>query len=419
MNSSVRDVQLGRRGWLRGRRLLVMVWLALALLVAGLGAARQVAADGSWWDGAQPYRLPLTVEAAAVARTDKTVEVAVDFGALLGRLGQVGAVDLSALCVVEVGADGQVVNDAVPFQFDAAPDAATRGTLIFQMTGETAAGAARHYAVYFGAPANAATTAPQAPQATVTLTNTTDEGFASYRITTPHAVYFYHKEGGGFSSLVDDSGIDWINWNAANGNAGDFRGIPNMVHPASGGFFHPGRTTSTSKVISQGSVKVTFESTSNDGQWKTRWEIFPDYARMTVLKAAGKYWFLYEGTPGGALDRDDFVMRSNEKKNGAFGSWAGDLEGEEWVYVADPAVNRSLFLVHHTEDNLIDSYRTSSDRKMTIFGFGRSGNRRYQTLVPDQFSFGLINSTNYATVAQAVESILGASTVSVGAVETP
>nr|MBP8950311.1 hypothetical protein [Promineifilum sp.] len=334
--------------------------------------------------------------------------------------GAIGAVDLGTMRVVEVGANGQVVNDAVPFQFDPAPDAATRGTLIFQMTGETAAGAARHYAVYFGAPAGgaAAVAAPQAPAATVTLTNTSDEGFASFRITTPHAVYFYHKEGGGFSSLVDDDGKDWINWNAAAGNAGDYRGIPNMVHPADGGFFHPGRTTSRSRVISQGTMKVTFESTSDDGAWKTRWEIFPDYARMTVLKAAAKYWFLYEGTPGGVLDSQDFVMRSNQKKTGPFGSWAADLQGEEWAYIADQGADRSIFLVHHTQDNLIDSYKPSSDRKMTIFGFGRSGNRRYQTLVPDQFSFGLINSTNYATVAQAVEGILGASTVSVGAVET-
>ncbi len=407
-------------GRLESRRSWLLLCLVLTLLAASLGLTRRAAAAGDWWNDAWRFRVPITVQAGDVAYTDKTVEVALDFGMLLGRLGEASVVDLTTMRVVEVTADGQVVDAAVPFQFDPATDAATRGTLILQMTDKTAAGAARHYVVYFGAPANDAITAaaPQAVDATVTLTNTTDEGFASYRITTPHAVYFYHKEGGGFSSLVDDDGIDWINWNDATGNAGDFRGIPNMVHPADGGFFHPGRTTSRSKVISQGTMKVTFESTSDDGQWKSRWEIFPDYARMTVLRAAGKYWFQYEGTPGGALDRDDFVMRSNQKRSGAFGSWAADLAGEEWVYVADPAVNRSIFLVHHTQDNAIDSYRASSDRKMTIFGFGRSGNKRYQTQVPDQFSFGLVNSTDYATVAQAVEEVLGASTVSVGAVET-
>ena len=145
MTSSVRIGYSARlRGWLRGHRLMVLVGLALALLAAGLGAARPAAAAGDWWHDAWRFRVPLTVEAAGVARTDKTVEVALDFGALLGRLGPVGAVDLGTLRVVEVGADGQVVNDAVPFQFDPAPDAATRGTLIFQMTGETAAGMARH-----------------------------------------------------------------------------------------------------------------------------------------------------------------------------------------------------------------------------------------------------------------------------------
>lgn len=405
-----------RGGWRLGRRAGALAGLLLALIVVSLMAAPRATAINGRQEGLR-YRVPLTVNAAGIARHDATVEVAIDFATLAGPLETVGIIDTATLRLVEVGPDGQALDAAVPFQFEPAGGGAA-GTLIFQLTGETAATATRHYALSFGAESGATTAAAELPAAAqVTLTNTTDEGFAAYRIATPHAIYYYHKLGGGFSGLEDDDGNDWIKWNASAGNAGDYRGIPNMVHPANGGYFHPGRTTSTSQVISEGAMKVTFESTSNNGAWKVRWEIFPDYARMTVLKAAGKYWFLYEGTPGGQLGAGDFVMRSNQKQTGALRGWASDLQGEEWAYVADPAVGRSIFLLHHTEDTTIDSYKPSSDRKMTIFGFGRNDNRRYLTQVGDQFSFGLVNSTEYNTVAQAVHAALNAASVTVGAVE--
>lgn len=159
--------------------------------------------------------------------------------------------------VVEVTAAGQVIDEAVPFQFDPVAGFNNKsnagGTLIFMLTGETAASATRYYHVYFGVGNNASlaqVTAARPPK--VKLTETTDEGFASYRITSPTATYYYHIRGGGFSSLEDKDGIDWIDWNDSNGAAGNFRGIPNMVHPSSGGYFHPGRTTSSSQIVSQG-----------------------------------------------------------------------------------------------------------------------------------------------------------------------
>ena len=111
-------------------------------------------------------------------------------------------------------------------------------------------------------------------------------------------------------------------------------------------------------------------------------------------------------------------MRSDGRQNSAFASWKGDLSGEEWAYIADPGVNRSIFLLHHTEDSIVDSYKPSTDREMTVFGFGRDGNRRYQTQVGDRFSFGLVNSTNFNTVEQAVQQALNAAGVAVGAVES-
>lgn len=245
-----------------------------------------------------------------------------------------------------------------------------------------------------------------AAAAGVSVTTTTDEGFAAYKITTPNGIYSYQKQGGGFSSLVDKDGRDWISWNASTGNAGDFRGIPNMVHPSDGGYFHPGRTTATTTLVSKSTSKVTLVSTSADGRWKVQWDVYASHATMTVLRVAGSYWFLYEGTPGGTLDRADYVVRSNGVKNTALSSWTTDIPKEEWAFVADPGLNRSIFLLHQTQDTLVDSYRPSTDQLMTIFGFGRNGNGRYLTQVGDQFSFGLVDSTNLGAVSQAIQTAL-------------
>jgi hypothetical protein len=58
------------------------------------------------------------------------------------------------------------------------------------------------------------------------------------KIETQTATYFYQKENGGFSSIVDNDGVDWVGFHPTSGSegAGEFRGIPNAVFP--GGGFH-------------------------------------------------------------------------------------------------------------------------------------------------------------------------------------
>ena len=120
-----------------------------------------------------------------------------------------------------------------------------------------------------------------------------DEGQESLQIANNQGTFFYHKNGGGFSSLLEAGANDWINHSSAAGSAGDFRGIPNLVYPADGGYFHPGRDTATTSIVAQGPLKATFESTADGGAWRVRWAIYPAYATLTVEQAAGNYWFLY------------------------------------------------------------------------------------------------------------------------------
>jgi hypothetical protein len=164
-------------------------------------------------------------------------------------------------------------------------------------------------------------------------------------------------------------------------------------------------------------LKLTFRSTSVDGAWQTQWEIFPNYARMTVLKAGGKYWFLYEGTPGGELELDsDYYVLSEGTSGPLSSSWKADLSAPEWVYFSDPTVVRSLFLVHHEDDSLLDSYYPM-DGAMTVFGFGRSGVARYLTAVPSHFTFGFANGTSAMTVEGVLYNAYAPLDILVGTVE--
>jgi hypothetical protein len=191
------------------------------------------------------------------------------------------------------------------------------------------------------------------------------------------------KPGGGCSSLVDINDKDWIDYHSRGNSVENFRGIPNLVYPEE--YFHPGATSSTTTVVSQGPLKVKVHSITNDNKWETSWEIYPNYATMTVLAIDHNYWFLYEGTPGGSLEIDsDFVVRADGTQTLTAASWDGDLVDEGWVYFGDPNLGRSLFLAHHEDDDAFDSYR-HLDGNMTVLGFGRQTLASRMNLVPAHF----------------------------------
>jgi hypothetical protein len=140
--------------------------------------------------------------------------------------------------------------------------------------------------------------------------------------------------------------------------------------------------------------------------WKVRWEFYAHTATMTLLAAEKDYWFLYEGTPGGALETDtDYLVTSNGTLNLTSQSWVADLPADEWVYFADPALERSLFLAHLEDDQAIDSYRPLQGQ-MTVFGFGREGLQSSISQVPAQFTIGLMETTDYAAAKRLINSAI-------------
>jgi hypothetical protein len=370
-------------------------------------APRSQATPPPWADAQRRFRTPVTFDAQDTARRDHMVEVFLSFTTRFAEAGAPGATfDPATLRVVEIDGGGAVVDGAVPFQFDriggynATRNAA--GTLVILAAGTTPAGGQRRFHVYFDR-TGTGLAAPVFPRRVTLTDNVLRAGIRTYRIATPTGTWFYGKTGGAFSSLVDTAGRDWIQWSRAAGADGEFRGVPNAVYP--GGIFHPAFANVSSSILHRGPLKVTFRSRTADGAWEARWEVFPDHARMTMLRAARPYWWLYEGLPGGEIDTNDVVIRSSGATTPLGEPWKFDLAGDEWVAFADTADGRSLFAVMHEGDAAIDSHRVmrgTATPGMTVFGFGRD------QLTPGlvgmrRFSIGIVDAVDHAGVEPLVQ----------------
>lgn len=298
------------------------------------------------------------------------------------------------------------------FQFDR--EDRTSGTVIFPLTGRTPAHRIRRFLVYFGEKSG------QAPSPAVRVTDGVEwQGQDSFRIDTSSASYIYHKEGAGFASIVDPAGDDWLSYRPSGGSAGHFRGIPNL-HPEFGHPGYSGKQGSTSRVTSHGPLRLSILSESASGRWAVRWDIFPGFARMMMLKAGAPYWFLYEGTPGGKMDTTQgYFALSNGEVWPLKHSWTGYLEGPKWVYFASPPSQWCLFAASHQDEGAPDQYWPMQNN-MTVFGFGR----RYQSggyyLTHNQavYTIGILPHANFAATSSRILSAVSELAVAVGQIES-
>lgn len=260
-----------------------------------------------------------------------------------------------------------------------------------------------------------------APHSTalVTITdNATDEGRPCFKIETDFATYYLQKQNGGFSSLVDKDGNDWIDFHenicggGGVGARGCFRGIPNLVYPDN--IMHPGYNTAT---VTKGKVtadKATFKVKAKSNAIEATYDIYPTHVTLTVTKATKKYWFLYEGTPGGSLEpKTDFyvyptassVIRANCSVTRK--PLAPLPKAKEWTYFCDKGQKRALFLIHVTGDAITDRYYAMGGAGgMTVFGFGRAGTATCRmSAINNVFSFGLMEDSATAIVQKRISDI--------------
>jgi hypothetical protein len=303
-----------------------------------------------------------------------------------------------------------VLDAEVPFQFDAEAEPG----LVFLLKGKTGPAAMRRFHLYFD---TAGTYRPPGHRQLVKLTDAVEhQGQESFRIETPAGTYLYHKPGAGFASLIDRDGHDWISYRPKGGSAGNYRGIPNLVHPE--GYFHPGGLKCTSRVVARGPLRLRIASEAEAGKWACTWDIFPHFARLVVRAAPRPYWFLYEGTPGGKLDEDgDYYVLSTGEQFAASVRWDKDIPGPEWLYFGDAKLKRVLYLVHHEDDRHIDAY-WPMEGNMTVFGFGRQKLKKFLTRAPARFTVGLSEATGYANVKAVIEGVTQPPKVKQGPAET-
>ncbi len=196
-------------------------------------------------------------------------------------------------------------------------------------------------------------------------------GQPAYQIRTPAATYVLDRLGGGLSSLTDPDGREWIGYRPGDGPRGEYRGLPNAVHPGMG--FHPGGTMCNSELAEQSDDHVVIDTTSHDGKWAGRWTFAADRATFTLTRAAGPYWWLYEGTPGGDYDEASLqVIDSTGRVRRGDDRWQERLPDPRGIAFVPASSKYALLLADRTDRaaDVVDSY-WSMEQAMTVFGIGR------------------------------------------------
>jgi regulation of enolase protein 1 (concanavalin A-like superfamily) len=375
-----------------------------------------------WWNGRWHFRLPVRVMANGHLRMAKPVEASLDFTSALTDLGVGGgALDLNSIRVVEFDTAHAILDTLVETQFDPVTGfndrTNARGTLIFLMDGVTPATATRMFDVYFDTLGSGSFTPPPVPTRVSVTDTAVYQTQPSFKIVNESGRYFFHKPGGGFASYIDPNGNDWISWQPGGGGAGEFRGIPNSGHA-----FHPGYTNSISTLEISGPLRSRIVARSSDNQWESVWDIFPHYARETMTRVTGNWWWLYEGTPGGQFEiNTDYLKLSNGQRYSLWQRFSSDLpDGREWAYFGDPAMNRVLYVAMHEDNTFNDFYRTI-DSNMTVWGFGRIDPCCTQLIdrVPFTFTFGFAEDSSFAGASEIINGAYKDMIVTVDFPQTP
>ena len=210
-----------------------------------------------------------------------------------------------------------------------------------------------------------------------------------YEIRTHTAIWMLDRAGGGFSSIIDSSGVEWIGFKPGDGivpesAASDFRGMPNLVFRGKdNGAGHPG----FEQCISVQTAENQITCSSVSGLWKWKYTFSNEDVHLEILQtdSSRAYWFLYEGIPGGRFDPLNQYWGNNVdgKRKDAPAIGSAETANGNWnrVFFGHINHNISLFIEHLTPDlhNDTFSYMGASDRGihsedgMVVFGFGRRG----------------------------------------------
>lgn len=223
----------------------------------------------------------------------------------------------------------------------------------------------------------------------IKISETTEQGIQCLKIETQSATYIYDKAGGGFMSMIDKDGNDWISFKTADfpppGNAASqYRGIPNLgIGGEDEDAGHPGFNKCETKIIAPNVI----ETTTKTGNWKFRWAFYNNYAKLVIVKTLPElpYWFLYEGTPAGKYDPEKMYWGNNiDGKRTDFPDLldnTGIHKNMNWVYVGQKNYPRVIYFRQVQPDEKTDLFSymgnthggsKKSPDGMVCFGFGRA-----------------------------------------------
>jgi putative heme-binding domain-containing protein len=237
-------------------------------------------------------------------------------------------------------------------------------------------------------------------------------GLDCYKIETANAIYYLDKIGAGLSSIIDRDGNDWLSFHPKKGSGatGEFRGFPNAVFKEKGSYFHPrnaGTDPCVTFVEEESPDRVVISALSSNEMWAGQFTFTSQACTFTLTKKPPNrnYWVLYEGTPGGQYDDSDWWMTSaSQTKSPLTVPHEGDIAGVEWIAFGDQELHRTLFLHHLEDDDSTDRFY-QMEKKMTVFGFGRDGMKKYLSSVPQSFSIGIVESTDFEAVGKYIANI--------------
>ena len=164
-------------------------------------------------------------------------------------------------------------------------------------------------------------------------------------------------------------------------------------------------STSVIEETSADHFRIVF--TSGNGQWKGRWDFYPDRCDFTMSRVSPgyKYWVQYEGVPGGEMGATDYWYSSADGQRHLIEEPSiGDLPAPEWMAFGDQDAPRGLYVLHHADDEHPDDY--VSRPHMTVLGFGRRDKDKFLD-TPQTFSIGFIESTDYSVIERTIRQIPG------------
>lgn len=265
--------------------------------------------------------------------------------------------------------------------------------------------------------AEAGFTLPKAAVGRIRIT--THLGREHFKIKTATATYLYDPAAGGFSSIFDKLGNDWVGYADDDAPtypaaaATKYRGVPNLVYQGDDdGAGHPGFRKCESRITGKNQITTVTRS----GKWEWRWTFYRNCAKLEVLKAPAdrNYWFLYEGPAGGTyLPRTTFwATDRSEPSFTIHDHFAGDVHRapHRYMFFGEAQSAFVLFMLQGTPDDHLDHLsflgnkevgaRDSSDG-MVVAGFGRAEGATPLLKGPNVFLIGLIRHNPQDPLATA------------------